>query len=271
MALDDETLTADDFAFSPNTKGERTPIASMNVSDDTVLFANLDRPVVCDLTTTQTVTVSANSVETKTLDPEAPRVPHLDDPVNGQYSKFASLVGWFADASDDDGDGDVADKDNLLTDQSAVKVVSYTATDNFIREIELENTTGSPVDVKFYSVVRSGYARVMRRSSGGAGTMTDQLLKKRSFELAFSDHHVPEGGREINWPDDKSGVDGTVPPDFYVDIEFYSDEDTIAVPASDGTVPTPTNMMIRLPFERRDVKDSEDPAELRETVRQSMA
>lgn len=249
-------LRKDDFDLTASTPGEESAVGTYQVDDDEVLFCDLARPLVLALTTVQTVTVSADATETKALAPAAPRVPHMDDPTNGEFSPHAFLVGYY----DADGDGS---KDTVVTDQTAVSIDGFTTDGNFVREITLTDTTGSDTDVDIYTVVRGGYGRIRRRHRGG-GMVTDQLTKKDAFEWAFADPH--DRDRQVRWGDENGGLEGAIGPDQYVDVLFYDNAEQVVVPGNHN----PTNLIINLPFQRRGLKDEETYEGVRNRIKQTM-
>lgn len=256
-----ETLTADDFEWTSNAAGRETAVATHTVDDDRVLMADLAKPLLLALTVKQTVTVAADSTETKSLDPEAPRVPYLPDPTDGEYNRNAYLVGLF----DSTGDGS---KDTLVTDSTDVQFDGFGDDDDFVREITLSETAGTETEIDLFSVVRAGFARVRRRSSGRDST-SDQLHREDAVRWAFSNPDEPEGNREIDWNNSNSGIAGVVGPEQHVDIMFYDDHEVLSVPGDDDA--DPTNLRVALPFQKRELRDGESPAQVREQVRESMA
>lgn len=259
-----DTLTADDFTLSTSTPGEKSVVGTYQVDDDRVLMCDLRKPLLLSLVTKQTVSVSASSTETKTLDPEAPRVPYMPDPTVGEYTEHAFIAAYF----DSSGDGN---KDTLVTGSTNVSYDSFSGDSDFVRKVGLTNSTSSAVDVDIYTIVRGGYGRIRRRDKG-TSTVSDQLIKEDSVRWAFTNPDMPEGNREINWPPDTSGLSGVIGPKQYVDIQYYDDNDAVAVPGG-GTNnnDSPTNMRINLPFQKREVRENGDPAALREQVRKDMA
>lgn len=255
-----DTLTTDQFDFSESVPGRKSVVASYQVDDDRVLMADLNRPLLVALISKQTVTVTANSTETKSLDPEAPRAPFMDDPTDGSYTENGFITARF----DKTGDGS---KNSLVTDATAVKFDSFSGDEDFVREVTLTETAGSDTEVDIYTVVRSGFARLRRRSASDSNSVSDQLAKEDSVRWAFTNPDVPEGNREINWPNENSGVSGVIAPKQHVEIEFYDGSETVVAP---GDGDSPTNLRINLPFQKRQVRDDEDPATLRREVRQSM-
>ncbi len=249
-------LTEDEFNLSDSTAGDESKVATYKVGDDKIIFADMNRPVVLALTTTQMVTVSADSTETKALDPGAPRVPFMDDPTDGKFTPFAYLAGYY----DESGDGS---KDSLVTDSTGVKVEGFTTDDNFVSEVTLTDTTGSDQEVQLVTVVRAGQGRIRRRHKG-TGTVTDQLAKADSIEWAFSDPHDRE--RRQTWPEGASGMDGAIGPNQYVDVLFY--DNAAVVSPTDANA---TNLRIQLPFQKRDLLDEETAQGVRQRVKQSMA
>jgi len=254
-----EILTSDDFDFEESVIEKKSVVGSYQLDRDEVLMCDLSKPLLLALVAKQTVTVSANSTETKSLDPEAPRVPYMPDPTAGEYTPNSFLVARF----DSTGDGS---KDTLVTDSTAVNFDGFDGDGDFVNEATLSETAGSETEVDIYTVVRSGWARVRRRDSGN-NAASDQLAKEDSIRWAFSNPDRPEGNREIEWPNDNSGISGVIAPKQYVDIEFYSDNDIAVAPTDDK----PTNLRVNLPFQKRPVREDEDPAQLRSEVRQSMA
>ncbi|WP_158055970.1 hypothetical protein [Halorussus halophilus] len=255
-----ETLTVDDFEFTENTPGEEKVVATHTVDDDKLLMCDLDKPILLALTAKQTVTVSADSTETKSLDPEAPRVPFLPDPTEGEYGDQAFLVAYY----DDDGDGS---KDTVVTDSTAVKFDSFSGDEDFVRSVTLTETASSQTEVDIYTVVRAGYARVRRRSTGRDST-SDQLHREDAVRWAFTNPDVPEGNREINWDTSNSGINGVIGPEQHVDILYYDDHETLALPTEDTD--TPSNLRIALPFSKRSLSETETAEGVRKRIRASM-
>lgn len=258
----EETLSGDDFALSESTPGEESLVGTYQVDSDRVLMCDLARPLLLALTAKQTVTVSADSTETKSLDPEAPRVPFLPDPTAGEHTDQAFLVGFF----DATGDGS---KDTLVTDSTAVRYDSFGSDNDFVRSITLNETAGNQTEVDIYTIVRGGYGRIMRRDKG-TSSVSDQLAKEDSVRWAFTNPDVPEGNRQINWPAENAGISGVIGPEQYVDIRFYDDDEALSVPGGGANDDSPTNLRVTLPFQKRPVRDDEDPAAIRERVRQDM-
>lgn len=256
-----ETLSHDDFSLSGSVAGEESVIGTYQVDDDSVLFADLAKPVIYALTTKQTVTVAANSTETKTLDPGAPRVPFMDDPVDGNFTKYAYLVGFF----DSSGDGS---KDTLVTDSTAVTFDSFTKDGDFVRKATMTDTTGTNTDVDIYTVVRSGYGKLRRRHKG-TGTVTDQLTKKDSIEWAFADPN--DRDRQQRWGDENSGMDGAIGPDQYIDLMYYDAAEVVSVPGGNNGNDKATNLRVSLPFQKRGLLEEETYEGVRRRVKQNMA
>ncbi|WP_115863376.1 hypothetical protein [Halorussus litoreus] len=256
-----ETLTESDFDWTANRAGEETAVATHTVDDDRVLMCDLRKPLILALTVKQTVTVAADSTETKSLDPEAPRVPYLPDPTTGEYNRQAYLVGFY----DESGDGN---KDTLVTDSTTVHYDGFGDDDDFVREVTLTETGGSQTEVDLYTVVRAGFARIRRRSAE-RDSSSDQLHREDAIRWAFTNPDEPEGNREIDWNNSNSGLNGVIGPEQHVDIMFYDDHEVLTVPGDDD--PDPTNLRVALPFQKRELREGETPAQVRERVRQSMA
>jgi hypothetical protein len=251
-----ETLQKGDFNLSGSTVNEESVIGTYQVDEDSVMFCDLGKPIVYALTTVQTVTVSANSTETKALDPGAPQVPYMDDPVaDGDFTKYAYLVAYY----DSTGDGS---KDTLVTDSTAVSIDGFTEDGDFVREVTLTDTTGTQQDVDIYTITRTGFGKIRRRDKG-AQTVTDQLIREDSVRWAFSDPH--DRDRQKRWGDDNSGMDGAIGPGQYIDLIHY--DDTHSVSPDDESA---TNLRITLPFQKRSLHEEETKEGVRRQVRQNM-
>ena len=252
-----DTTKFDFSAYSPGSEGI---VGTVQVPKNQVWRVATGRPLVCSLVAKQTVTVTASSTETKTLDPEAPLVDYLPDIRDGNYTDSANVVGFF-----DSGSGS---KDTLVTGSTAVSWTgNFTDDSDFISEVELEETGGTDKEVDIYTVVRHGQTTIQKRSAGKKN-VSQELQTEDSITWAFSNPDDPESNRQIVWDSSNHGPRGVLPPKFYLDLVFYDDGYGVDL---DSAQASDSQLEISIPVLQRDVYDDEKPASLRRKIRGTMA
>lgn len=255
------TLTGGDFTKRAYSAGEEGIVLTTQVPSNQVWMAAAGEPIELALVDKQTFTVDEGTVDQSIdIDPNAPQVDYLDDPVAGEYTQNAYIVGYFD--SDDDGT-----PDTQITGSSTVQFNGTFVEDgDFVDSFEVDDTSGNAgtKDVEFYVVQRYGVADIQKRSAG-SGNVSQNLKSEDTVRYAFASPNDPSADRQVTFGADIDGTKGVIPPKFSVDVVFYDNTEGLALDS-----PRADNLEVAIPVKQRRVGDDEDPAALRRKIRQSM-
>jgi len=254
-------LREDTFEMKPYNPGSEAVVATTKVPKSQVWKVPTGEPLVVALVAKQTVTVaSGDAGASKPLDPEAPVVDFMANVADGEYTTDANVVAYY----DDSGDGN---KDTLVTDSTAVSYSGTFGTDgDFITSASFDGA-GSDKEVDIYTVVRHGFTRLQKRTSG-KGNTTQELQTEDSITWAFSNPDDPQSDRQITWEGRNSGTRGIIPPKFRLDLVFYDTEYGVALDAAKAM---DAQLELSIPVKQRPVREDENPSALRREIERSMA
>ncbi|WP_121822837.1 hypothetical protein [Halostella salina] len=252
-------VRADQFEKQSYQAGSEGIVATTSVPSTVVWQVPAGQPIEVALVRRQTATIDEGTAgQSVTLSPEAPQVDFMDDPVAGEYSADAFIAAYF----DDSGDGN---KDTLVTDSTTVQYNGTFVEDgDFVESFELDDTSGNAAtkEVDIYVVQREGYAKLQKRSTGG---IPQSLQTEDNITWAFSSPDDPDTDRQVTWDAKNSGLRGVVPPKFNLDVVYFDQTSPVALDED------PSNLKLAIPMRQRQLRDDEDPQELRRRVASAMA
>jgi hypothetical protein len=250
------------FEYFPYSTGSEDIVATATVPKNSVWRVPVGEPLVVALVAKQTITVaSGDSGVSKTLDPEAPVVDFMPNIADGEYTADANVVAYY----DESGDGS---KDTLVTDSTGVSYSGNVSSDgDFIDAVEFSGNGAEDETLDVYTVVRNGYTRIQKRTSG-KGNSAQELQTEDSITWAFSNPDDPNSDRQITWDPRNSGLRGVIPPKFKLDLVFFDKDYATAL---DAEKVEDANLEISIPVRQRPVREDEDPATLRRKVANNMS
>lgn len=243
--------------------GKEAICATAQVPQTQVWGVPTGEPLVTALVGMQSFTVDEGvSGQVLDLDPDAPKVDYMDDWAAGDYTEEAYIAAYHSASG-----GGIAD--TLITDSSTVQYNgNNTESGDFIDSFEVDDTSAntSTKDIRVYYVVKRGYSYIQKRSSGKSN-VSEELQREDSIKWAFSNPDAPDADRQVTWDSGISGLQGVIPPKFYVDIVYF-DKDTGLIPLADVNA---SNLYIDVPLKQRPLGPDEEPAALRRRVRREMS
>jgi len=254
-------LTASKFEQRAYSPGEEGIVLTTKVPSNQVWQVPVGESITMALVTKQTFSVNEGTAnQVIDLTPYAPMVDYLDDPTAGEYTGDSFIVGYF----DSDGDGE---PDTFIDGASTVQYNgTFTEDGDFVDSFEVDDTSGgtSTKDVEFYSVQRYGQALIKKRNSG-AGNVSQTLKGEDMIRYAFASPYDPSTDRQVTWDAGIGGLHSVIPPKFNLDVVYFDNTDDIHVNAARAD-----NLEVRIPINQRPLKDSEEPATLRQKVTATM-
>lgn len=248
------SLDESDFAASDHSSGDESAVYSTTVPNGRVWFVPAREPLEVYLVHRQTVTVPDASTATLDLTPEAPRVPTLTSPVDGEYRDTGVLAAY------NEGNNPAT----LVTGSSTVQYTgTFTTTDDFIQDVQFEDTGNSGgVTVAVYSVQKFGQATLRKKSPSG---VPEDLQKNTQIEHAFANPDAPDSDQAVRWGN-ISGLSRVIPPGFDFEIVFFADSNTVDVDDTNAS-----NAQVSIPLQKRRLKPDESASELKRKVRNHAA
>jgi hypothetical protein len=235
------TLKPSDFTTRPDTADRDSIVATTTVPKRHEWGVPTGRVLEAALVSVQTATITANSTETVTLSPEAPKVSYLDDPEAGEYTDESYIVGYF----DSNSDGDY---DTRITGSTAVQFDgTFTSDEDFVSDLDIENTDGSDRDIELYVVASRGQVSIQKRSAG-SGNSVEELQTDTATEHAFQVPDDPDSEKQLTWSENIHGLTGVLPSKYRLDIVYYDANETVEV---DRRAAGDTQYSLRIPIMQR--------------------